>query len=373
MLAARGFEVKPDESRSTSLRISNVVHMSSMHCVVPVETFSVAVGGRYKGFPAAVIPLRVPTCLARVFRTGSHHVVGTRHPLDALLATYLVSYELRKCNIVPFVAGVQVCNMVGSVSLGFGIDLRALEKSFPLRVTYQPQLFEGAQLVWSRRDQGSKRKKPKTTTLIVFDTGKIVITGGESVQSIATTFRNVLPILHMHAVPLIAASEAETRKRRAPRARSSHSAPRDREADMEDEEDADADVQRALNLVGGTDDSAPRKRRKIQDNRSSSSSKDTVAIQDALTAIEMHPRVVEMDDAHTDLEGDSTIIERASRVVAERKQKYRPKFGYGPRQHKVPSVFTRAGVAGTSVPEIVTRLCVKHVEAALSQKNNGVK
>jgi hypothetical protein len=75
--------------------------------------------------------------------------------------------------------------MVASCSVNFPIRLEGLAAKFDIFCNYEPEVFPG--LVF-------RMKKPKLV-LLIFVTGKVVITGAKKVQEIYEAFENVYAVL----------------------------------------------------------------------------------------------------------------------------------------------------------------------------------
>lgn len=79
-------------------------------------------------------------------------------------------------------------NMVASCSVEFPIRLEGLAAHFDMYVHYEPEVFPG--LVF-------RMVKPKVV-LLIFVTGKIVITGAKHVTDIYQAFTNIYGVLQDH-------------------------------------------------------------------------------------------------------------------------------------------------------------------------------
>jgi transcription initiation factor TFIID TATA-box-binding protein len=78
-------------------------------------------------------------------------------------------------------------NMVASCSVLFPIRLEGLAAKFDIFCNYEPEVFPG--LVFRMR-------KPKLV-LLIFVTGKIVLTGAKRVEEIYQAFENVYAVLQV--------------------------------------------------------------------------------------------------------------------------------------------------------------------------------
>ena len=79
----------------------------------------------------------------------------------------------------------KVQNIVGSCDVGFPISLESLSSTHESFSTYEPELFPG--LIY-------RMQIPKIV-LLIFASGKIVLTGAKNKQDIFTAFDNIFPVL----------------------------------------------------------------------------------------------------------------------------------------------------------------------------------
>ena len=82
----------------------------------------------------------------------------------------------------------QVRNVVGTSSLGFPINLEKMAVSQKEFCNYEPEIFPG--LVY--------RMLEERVVVLVFVTGKIVLTGAKSKELMDNAFRRIYPILFEH-------------------------------------------------------------------------------------------------------------------------------------------------------------------------------
>jgi len=129
---------------------------------------------RPEQFPGLVFRLKKPKTTTLIFHSGKMVCTGSKSSVQAVKAVDKVVKELKSHGII--IMGrpkTQVQNIVASASLGGKIDL---EKSvYKLgKIIYEPEQFPG---LIHRMDQ------PKVVILI-FSTGKLVITGAKKEQEV---------------------------------------------------------------------------------------------------------------------------------------------------------------------------------------------
>lgn len=79
----------------------------------------------------------------------------------------------------------KIQNIVGSCDVGFPISLEGLSHAHDKFSTYEPELFPG--LIY-------RMATPKIV-LLIFASGKIVLTGAKNKSDITEAFENIYPVL----------------------------------------------------------------------------------------------------------------------------------------------------------------------------------
>ena len=138
-------------------------------------------GGEFspKRFPGLIYHPRQPKSAVLLFRSGKLVCTGTRIVEDTKKVVTCIVKTLRKykSGVLGVVAKpeIQVQNIVASADLGTKLDLVQIAITFGIeRVEYEPEQFPG--LVY-------RLKNPKVVMLL-FTSGKIVITGGTNISDI---------------------------------------------------------------------------------------------------------------------------------------------------------------------------------------------
>jgi transcription initiation factor TFIID TATA-box-binding protein len=138
-------------------------------------------GGEFspKRFPGLIYHTRQPKSAVLLFRSGKLVCTGTRSIVDVKNVINGLSKMLKKKNSGVLGAVVkpqiQIQNIVASADLGTKIDLVMIAMTFGIeRIEYEPEQFPG--LVYRIRE-------PKVVMLL-FSSGKVVITGGTNISDI---------------------------------------------------------------------------------------------------------------------------------------------------------------------------------------------
>ena len=171
-------------------------------------------------FAAITVRLHQPDCTTLLFSSGKLVVTGCRTWYQCVYASLFITGLLREC--VPGhtfqLATCDVQNMVAHVEIpltdGY-LDLHAMYNRLALNCTYQRKMFPG--LIF--------RPESSPVVLLCFFSGKIVITGGKTMQDIFSGWNRLWPILQNFIVaqpcqhPL---GSRPTHKRHTPRRSTSH-------------------------------------------------------------------------------------------------------------------------------------------------------
>ena len=138
---------------------------------------------------SAVLRFRSPKATALVYSNGKVMLTGSRSEEDARTACKKVAVIVSKCNHpnVRF-AEFKIENIVASTDVRFPVRLEGLAYEHRASCSYEPELFPG--LVY-------RLLEPKIS-LLIFVSGKVVITGGRNREDILTAFKSIYPVLHKY-------------------------------------------------------------------------------------------------------------------------------------------------------------------------------
>lgn len=140
-------------------------------------------------FDAVILRIQEPKATAMVFKVGKVNIVGTRDQSVARLAAKKFCRILRKigysCHIEEFV----VNNLVATISCNFRIRLQEIanDKGHRQLARYNPETFPG--IIYRIPD-------PKIT-LLIFESGKIIMTGAKSYEDLDRGSKWIYPILSL--------------------------------------------------------------------------------------------------------------------------------------------------------------------------------
>ncbi|KAL7471917.1 hypothetical protein ACHAXS_012223 [Conticribra weissflogii] len=137
-------------------------------------------------FAAVVMRLREPRATALLFSSGRMVVTGTKSSHNSSLATKKFAYILERVGFQPqSYIDFKVQNIVGTVDVGFPIRLEGVVYAHPTFSSYEPELFPG--LIY--------RLVQPRVVLLIFVSGKVVITGAKKEDDLVEGLRKVYPVL----------------------------------------------------------------------------------------------------------------------------------------------------------------------------------
>lgn len=142
-------------------------------------------------FAAITIRIHDPTCTALLFTSGKLVLTGCKGWYECVLASmHIVKMLRRYCDGVDFrVCENTIQNIVGHVEVpippGAKLDLDQLYDTHCTHCTYQRNMFPG--LIF--------RPDKSPIVLLCFYSGRIVITGGKSVQDICIGWKRLWPLV----------------------------------------------------------------------------------------------------------------------------------------------------------------------------------
>jgi transcription initiation factor TFIID TATA-box-binding protein len=137
-------------------------------------------------FAAVIMRLREPRATALLFASGKMVVTGVRSAHNAQLASKKFAYIMERVGFPPQeLVDFKVQNIVGTASVGFPIRLEGLVYAHSAYASYEPELFPG--LIY--------RLVHPRVVLLIFVSGKIVITGGKRETDLSNALTKIYPVL----------------------------------------------------------------------------------------------------------------------------------------------------------------------------------
>lgn len=129
--------------------------------------------------------IREPKTTALIFASGKMVVTGAKSEDDSKLASRKYARIIQKLGFNAKFIDFKIQNIVGSCDIKFPIRLEGLASRHHHFSSYEPELFPG--LIY-------RMIKPKIV-LLIFVSGKIVLTGAKVREEIYQAFEMIYPVL----------------------------------------------------------------------------------------------------------------------------------------------------------------------------------
>ncbi|KAL1410307.1 TATA-binding protein (TBP) [Vanrija albida] len=168
--------------------LQNIVATVNLECRLDLKTIALhARNAEYnpKRFAAVVMRIRDPKTTALIFASGKMVVTGAKSEDDSRLASRKYARIIQKLGFDAKFAEFKIQNIVGSCDVKFPIRLEGLAFSHGAFSSYEPELFPG--LIY-------RMIKPKVV-LLIFVSGKIVLTGAKVREEIYMAFNQIYSVL----------------------------------------------------------------------------------------------------------------------------------------------------------------------------------
>ena len=177
-----------DEAPVIHLKMQNIMASVNMGTRLDLDKITqTARNAEYnpKRFQAVIMRIRDPRTTALIFASGKMIVTGARSEEAASIAAKKYVAIIQKVGFPARFEEFKVQNMTASCDAGFPIRLEGLAFAHPAQSTYEPELFPG--LVY-------RLAEPKCV-LLIFVSGKCVLTGSKSINALTAAFEKVFPQL----------------------------------------------------------------------------------------------------------------------------------------------------------------------------------
>lgn len=177
-----------DEFLMFILIFRNIVSTVNLNCKLDLKKIALhARNAEYnpKRFAAVIMRIREPRTTALIFSSGKMVCTGAKSEDDSRLAARKYARIIQKLGFQAKFLDFKIQNMVGSCDVKFPIRLEGLVLTHGKFSSYEPELFPG--LIY-------RMVKPRIV-LLIFVSGKVVLTGAKVRQEIYDAFDNIFPIL----------------------------------------------------------------------------------------------------------------------------------------------------------------------------------
>ncbi len=172
--------------RNYKIKIVNIVASAQIGEDIDLNRIDREVKGavyKQKQFPGLVLRVREPKTATLIFRSGKIICTGSKSVKDVNRAIKQVVNILSDLGIsVIQNSEIKVQNIVASADLGVNLNLNAIAIGLGLEnVEYEPEQFPA--LVY--------RLSNPRVVMLIFGTGRVVITGGKSIDDVMMAVDNV--------------------------------------------------------------------------------------------------------------------------------------------------------------------------------------
>ncbi|XP_059330330.1 TATA box-binding protein-like 2 [Ammospiza nelsoni] len=176
------------ESSGIVPQLQNIVSTVNLACKLDLKNIALhARNAEYnpKRFAAVIMRIRQPRTTALIFSSGKMVCTGAKSEEQSRLAARKYARVVQKLGFPAKFLDFKIQNMVGSCDVRFPIRLESLVLTHQQFSSYEPELFPG--LVY-------RMVKPRIV-LLIFVSGKVVLTGAKDRSEIYEAFENIYPIL----------------------------------------------------------------------------------------------------------------------------------------------------------------------------------
>ncbi|XP_012519192.1 PREDICTED: TATA box-binding protein-like protein 2 [Propithecus coquereli] len=169
-------------------QLQNIVSTVNLACKLDLKKIALhAKNAEYnpKRFAAVIMRIREPRTTALIFSSGKMVCTGAKSEEQSRLAARKYARIVQKLGFPARFLDFKIQNMVGSCDVRFSIRLEGLVLTHQQFSSYEPELFPG--LIY-------RMVKPRIV-LLIFVSGKVVLTGAKERSEIYEAFENIYPIL----------------------------------------------------------------------------------------------------------------------------------------------------------------------------------
>ncbi|KAH9610918.1 hypothetical protein KSS87_008837 [Heliosperma pusillum] len=180
--------------------IQNVVSTVNLGCKLDLKAIALHARNaeyNHKRFSAVIMRIREPKTTALIFSSGKMVCTGAKSEAESKLAARKFARIVQKLGFPAKFMNFKIQNIVGSCDVKFVVKLELFKEHYPDFAKYEPELFPG--MVF-------RMVNPKIV-LLIFVSGKIVLTGAQDREDIYTGFRNIFPLLSRFKKILKSSSE----------------------------------------------------------------------------------------------------------------------------------------------------------------------
>jgi transcription initiation factor TFIID TATA-box-binding protein len=182
--------------------LQNII--STVNLAVTLDLKTIALHARNaeynpKRFAAVIMRIREPKTTALIFASGKMVCTGAKSEDESKLAARKYARIIQKLGFEVSFTDFKVQNIVASADVGFPVRLEGLAQQHSKYSSYEPELFPG--LIY-------RMLKPKVV-LLIFVSGKIVLTGAKTRDNVYEAFELIYSVLRLFRKQPATVSAAE--------------------------------------------------------------------------------------------------------------------------------------------------------------------
>ncbi|KAL0709108.1 hypothetical protein Bca4012_016086 [Brassica carinata] len=174
--------------------LQNIVSTVNLDCKLDLKAIALqARNAEYnpKRFAAVIMRIREPKTTALIFASGRMVCTGAKTEDSSKLAARKYARIIQKLGFQAKFKDFKIQNIVASCDVKFPIRLEGLACYHHAFACYEPEIFPG--LIY--RIRAKKETKGAKVVLLIFVSGKIVITGSKKREDTYKAFENIYPVL----------------------------------------------------------------------------------------------------------------------------------------------------------------------------------
>ena len=169
-------------------KLQNIVSTANLKCVLDLREIALkAKNAEYnpKRFAAVIMRIKEPKTTALIFSSGKMVCTGAKTEEESRQASRIYAKIILKLGFPVKFTQFVVQNIVASCDVKFPIRLEGLASQCLEFCSYEPEMFPG--LIYHMKDP--------QIVLLIFVSGKIVLTGAKNREAIYQGYQNILKVV----------------------------------------------------------------------------------------------------------------------------------------------------------------------------------
>ena len=187
-LSSLPFQSPYEDLSSSYPKLQNIVSTCDLECTLNLREIALrARNAEYnpKRFAAVIMRIKNPKTTSLIFASGKMVCTGAKSEEDSRVASRQYAKIIMKLGFPVKFSKFKIQNIVASCDVKFPIRLEGLASKYIKFCSYEPEMFPG--LIFHMVN-------PKIV-LLVFVSGKIVLTGAKNRNDIYKGYKEIVPVL----------------------------------------------------------------------------------------------------------------------------------------------------------------------------------